>query len=132
MKSEIRQVFAHYEKWEDFKAGMFSLQHFENENQLIDSALKLLSDNDDFYNTLLLVINNWEISTAVNLTNKGQNRKAWLGAAGCCYKYGVPEYLTRIAWNQLDEKTQHKANLVAEKIINHYLNTNTNAKTLFE
>ena len=66
------------------------------------------------------MINNWKSSADVHLTNKECNRKAWIGQASCCYYANVPEILTCIAWNQLTEKQQQKANLIAKKIIEIY------------
>jgi len=126
----MKQVFEHYEKWEDYQAGMFSMNALDNETEIVNNCVSLLSNEQDFYNTLLDVLSNWKIATAVNLTNKGQNRRAWLGAAACMYKHKAPEYITRIAWGLLDTQTQYRANLVAEKIINNF-QSNSNVKTLF-
>lgn len=129
----MKQVFEHYEKWEDYQAGMYEMKDVSNEDEKVNNAVLLLSSETDFFDTLTKLVQDWQIATAVNLTNKGQNRRAWLGAAACMYKYQTPEYLTRIAWNLLDSQTQHKANLVAEKIINIFeQKTNlTHVKTLF-
>jgi organic radical activating enzyme len=59
------------------------------------------------------------------ISNKYQNRRAWLGAAACMYKHKCPEYLTRIAWGKLDSQTQFKANTIAEKIIKEYERENS-------
>ena len=128
----MKQIFVNYNYWEDYKAGMFNLKDVIDKDKKINDAINLLSNEELFYNTLKDVIINWKISTDVNLTNTNQNRKAWLGAAACMYKYNVPEYLTRIAWNLLTKEIQDKANLIAEKIINEYQNKTNYGKTLFE
>jgi hypothetical protein len=121
----MKQIFIEYHKWEDYLAGMY------NDNDIIDKDIKinnsvlLLSNPFDFYSVCRLVINNWVNSVDVNLSNKNQNRRAWLGAAACMYNHKSPEYITRIAWGILDLKKQAAANNVAEKIILEYERKNT-------
>jgi hypothetical protein len=93
---------------------------WENEDLLINNAVKLLSNEPEFYNISLEMIGIWSKSADVNLSNTGHNRQSWIGQAACCYKYGVPELLTREAWARLDKETQIKANLIADKIIRIY------------
>lgn len=119
----MKQIYEHYEKWEDYRAGMFSLSTVSDDKILL--SRDLLSNANKFYNTLLNVLVDWQVSAAVNLTNKGQNRRAWLGAAACMYKHSAPEYITRIAWGLLDYRTQKMANAIAEKIIVLYERQNT-------
>lgn len=116
----MEQIFKHYEEWEDFKAGMFSLNEVSNKDEKLQDAINLLSNSSSFYLTLRDVCMIWRVATDVNLTNKRQNRRAWLGAAACMFKYNVPEYITREAWGMLDEKVQILANSVADKIIFEY------------
>lgn len=127
----MKQVFAHYEKWEDFQAGMYSLSDILDKDKKVIGAINLLSSENDFYNASKEVLKKWKISVDVNFTNKGQNRRAWLGAAACMFIHNTPEYLTRIAWNLLNKDVQDRANLIAEKIIMEYENEKNNVKTLF-
>lgn len=128
----MKQIFEHYERWEDYKAGMFCVLDVRDKDKKVIAAIGLLSNDVLFYQTLIEVTNNWVTATGVNLTNKGQNRRAWLGAAACMYKHNTPEYLTRIAWNLLNKEVQDSANLIAEKIIYEFENKLSDAKTLFE
>jgi len=128
----MKQIFENYQKWEDFQAGMYSLAEIADKDDKILGAVSLLSNENDFYIAMTNVLNNWKIATDVNLTNKQQNRRAWLGASACMYVHKTPEYLTRIAWSLLSKEIQDKANLVAEKIILEYENKDNHAKTLFE
>jgi len=113
------QIYYKYTEWEDFQNGMFETK-FKNEDELILKAAKLLSNEIEFYNTSLKVLDNWKISSDVNLSNKNSNRQSWIGQAACCYAFGVPEILTRKAWNGLDNTIKIKANLIADKIIKVY------------
>ena len=127
----MKQIFFNYLEWEDYISGMYETVNIIDYEEKINNAKLLLSNENLFYETLKDVLKNWVKSSAVNLTNKQQNRRAWLGAAACMYKFNVPEILTRIAWNSLEENIQNKANLIAEKIIIEYQNNINNVKTLF-
>jgi hypothetical protein len=127
----MKQIFFNYLEWEDYISGMYETVNIIDYEEKINNAKFLLSNENLFYETLKDVLKNWVKSSAVNLTNKQQNRRAWLGAAACMYKFNVPEILTRIAWNSLEENIQNKANLIAEKIIIEYQNNINNVKTLF-
>jgi hypothetical protein len=116
----MKQIFHHYQKWEDFIAGMYSLDDVIDKDKKVISAIELFNNSQEFYSTLILVLENWQISSELNLTNKTQNRRAWLGAAACMYKHNCPEYLTRVAWGLLNKNVQNSANLIAEKVIKEY------------
>lgn len=107
--------------WEDYKNGMYST-FFDREDKHIDNATLVLSNCELFDSICFDLILKWPISSAVNLTNISCNRRAWLGQAACCFKYSVPEILTRVAWNRLNTEQQKIANLVAEKHITNYEN----------
>jgi len=127
----MKQVFEHYEKWEDFQNGMYEIKDVIDKDKKVIGAIKLLSDPIEFYNAMNSMINKWKIAADVNLTNLNQNRRAWLGAAACMFIHNTPEYLTRIAWGLLNKDIQDKANKVADKIIEDY-KKNKNEKTLFD
>ncbi len=113
------QYYSHHDNWEDFKSGMYCGTTDKNPD-LIEKAKSLLSDNDLFYNTLKEILIKWPVASKVNLTNKGINRRSWLGHAACCYLYSIPEIITRKAWNELNELQQFNANTVAERFILEY------------
>ena len=128
----MKQYFSHYENWEDYKNGMYDL-NTENSEEKIFLAKTLLCNPEEFYNTLQIVFKKWPIATKVNLTNNMCNRKAWTGQASCCYKYRVPETLTRVAWKYMTEEQRTTANKIADQCITEYENTlrngNQNATT---
>ena len=122
--NKMKQIFEHYEKWEDFKCGMYSLEKYKNHDELIHHSIMLLSNVNCFYESLIKVKLNWPVSWDVNMSNQYQNRRAWLGAAGCMINHKSPEYITRIAWNQLNKNIQLSANNIANKFIIEYENKN--------
>lgn len=128
------QFFSHYENWEDYKNGMYEINNIKDKHKKVIGAISVLTDPNYFYSILNNVVCEWSVATKVNLTNISQNRRAWLGAAACCYEHKTPEHLTRIAWNLINKEDQDKANEIAEKIITEYeqKNSNQHAQTLFE
>ena len=114
----IKQKFYHYTLWEDWQNGMFKV--VELDYDLIKKAFLLLSDIIELQKIMYQVLDSWPISAEVNLTNTSCNRRAWLGQSACCFKYKVPEILTRIAWGQLTEDQKDKANQVANDIIDEW------------
>lgn len=112
----MNQFYSHHDNWEDFKNGMYC-GTISNDTGLSDKAKSLLCNPDLFYSTIKKMIVDWPIATKVNLTNKGINRRSWLGHAACSFLYNVPEIITRIAWKEMNEVQQFEANTVAEKCI---------------
>jgi hypothetical protein len=116
----MEQIYIKYTLWEDFIAGMYNSNDVLDKDKKVIDSINLLSNPNDFYEICQNILDQWKNASDVNLSNKNQNRKAWLGAAACMYKCNAPEYLTRIAWSLLNKQTQDKANKIAEKIILEY------------
>jgi hypothetical protein len=116
----MKQIYIHYEKWEDFLNGMYDDSKKENEEYLVSMAKYVLSNNIIFYLSIENILKKWKNSVDVNLSNRNCNRRAWLGAAACNYLYGCPEYITRIAWSKISPQDQQKANHIAEIFIRKY------------
>ena len=122
--------------WEDYQNGMYS-GSLENIDLLLPKAVELLSNHDFFYKNALKMMLEWVVCVDYNLTNTSSNRRAWIGQATCSYVYKVPEVITRIAWSELNDIQQNKANFAANKIIkiyeerNNELYKNMGAKMLF-
>lgn len=130
----MKQIFSHYQNWEDFQNGMFQIVDIKNKHKKVFNAVLVLTSPEIFYNGCKKLLEEWTIASNVNLTNLNQNRRAWLGAAACCYLYQVPEVLTRIAWNLLSKEEQDLANSIADKIIKEFENNlkdNNYVETLF-
>ena len=133
----MEQIYIEYQKWEDYLCGMYNANDVIDKDKKVIESINLLSNPNDFYITCQKILIDWKISSDVNLSNRNQNRKAWLGAAACMYKCNAPEYLTRIAWSLLNKKKQDSANKIAEKIILEYetknreIHSNVGTKMLF-
>lgn len=125
----MKQIYRPYWEWEDYLLGMYDTSKKENELYLINESKILLKDINMFFNVSLNVINEWKISSDINLSNKNQNRNSWIGQAACFYNHKCPEILTRIAWGQLTDREKLEANLVAKKIIRIYETKNRKIHT---
>jgi hypothetical protein len=117
MTIRIKQKYHHYEKWEDFKQGMYKLVSRRNNNDLIKGARLLLMNESKLYAAMKHVAFEWSFASDQNMTNRNRNRQAWLGQAACCYSTGATEDMTKQAWHLLSEKEKNRANAVADKII---------------
>jgi hypothetical protein len=115
----MKRLYHQYWSWEDYKNGMYS-QNDLNESDVVKNCIKLLTDLDLFYKNSILVIENWIISTEENLTNKSNNRRAWIGQSACCYYCKANEKQTKLAWKTITDKQKTDANLLADKIIKIY------------
>jgi len=116
----MRRYYARYVLWEDYQNGMYDKYLEPDKLALIDKAKSLLSDSAKFHAAIIELTQKWIVSTKVNMTNKHENRRAWLGWAACCYRYKVPEILTREAWRLLTDAERNSANFVADKFIKNY------------
>lgn len=113
----MNRIFHHYEKWEDWKDGLYALSVDNPDEVMITRAARVLRNIDLLRWAMLRVIHLWTHAAEVNLTNSSRNRQAWLGQAACCYICGAPEDLTKAAWHRLSVAEQDGANLVADYVI---------------
>lgn len=133
----MKRIYHPYWLWEDYLNGMYISSIQENENELIEKSIKLLSDINLFDKACSKVLKKWKYSCDENLSNKNQNRNAWIGAAACSITYGAREYITRIAWSNLNDFQKYNANKIAYINIKKYerknirIHTNLGEKMLF-
>ena len=113
----MEQIFHPYEEWEDRKAGMYNHCSTYNTENVISECIKLLTNETEFYNTMLSISEEWVKSTETNLSNSNNNRRAWLGRAACCFKINVPENITQKAWLQMSPIQREFANKIADRFI---------------
>jgi len=118
------QYYSHYKKWEDYQNGLYS--DFLDSEKGVSDAFYLLTNPDVFASVCDDLLLQWSVSTLVNMTNPNINKRAWIGQAACCFKYGVPEHLTRLAWSQMTTEQRFSANCVAESKIKQWIAKNKN------
>ena len=129
----IDRICHPYWNWEDYKAGMWRKETREYEDDVLSIAIEFTGDWDKYGEAMIRVINEWPVTCEHNLSDRSQNRRAWLGHSAVCLELGIPEYITRMAWHHLTEEQQIKANKKADLAIEKWeklqVKTQTYAQT---
>lgn len=113
----MRRIWHPYTDWEEYHFGMWREISRAEHDEMLPKAIEFTGDCNRYGSAMLRVIDEWPISCEHNLTDVGQNRKAWLGHAATCLAIGVPEYVTREAWGHLTQEQQDCANSKALQAI---------------
>lgn len=116
----MNRVYHPYVVWEDHREGMYQKECFMDEQQMIADCEATLACPQWLEEGMKFVSYNWANAAEHNLTNTHRNRQAWLGQAACCFYHGAPEYITKLAWNNLTDQQRAAANTVADHIIRHW------------
>lgn len=106
-------VDAVWDHWEDYRAGLYGT---DLNLTLLERSRALLRDPDAFLEAATEMVRAWPNATHHNLSNMWSGRKAWLGQATCCYVHGATSRTTRMAWGDLTNEEQRRANGVAELV----------------
>lgn len=118
----IERVFYHYQLWEDWHAGLYATRWVGDVAAETACCARLLGSPPAFHDAASRMVSDWKIAAQVNLTNRSQNRQAWIGQATCCHEYGVPEWLTCQGWRLLNDSEQITANKVADQVTEQWEN----------
>jgi hypothetical protein len=133
----LKKIHHPYQKWEEYKKGMWkSISRVEAE-KLLPLVVKFTGNHIEYGKAMFEVLKTWKYSCEDKLTDISLNRKAWLGHAACCLKFGWPESIVREGWKLLNNNQRNLANEQAEKAILYYLHfleqkKQTNQLTLFD
>lgn len=121
---KIKRIFHTWDKWECYPAGFYeNSKEGMTKEQCEEAYRSLLADDQRFENALARVISEWKNSCEHYLTNENMNRIAWLGQASLCIELGIPSCY-RSGYFLLSEEEQKKADLLALKYLNKWLETN--------
>ncbi len=113
----MRRIYHHYEKLEEYHAGMWRNVPAEHRSFYVQRAAELMRDTARFKKAMVAATEWWKYSCEHNLTAKSMNRRAWLGHAGNCIAVDSPEDLTRLAWHTLNTEQQILADAAADEAI---------------
>lgn len=116
----MERIFHHYNKWEDYHAGMYD-ECKEGRAERVIKAAEILGTPDICRKAMEKVVAEWKIATEYNFSNAEINRKAWLGQAACSCYAGIHEDETREAWGIMTEAQRIEANSIASDIIKKWL-----------
>jgi hypothetical protein len=111
------KVWHPYTSWEEVSAGMWRNVYGDERRLLLEKAIEFTGDHTRYGLAMVRVTEEWARSCEHNLTDLGQNRRAWIGHAACCLACGIPEDVTREAWGFLTEKQREDANAQADAAI---------------
>ena len=114
---KTKQIFVHYELWEDFHAGMWRKVPKDEEEIFLKMAIKFTGDHVLYGEAMMLVLDQWPNTCMHNLSNTSINRRAFIGHAACCLKINCPEYIVRQAWWKLTNEQRILADEQADKAI---------------
>jgi len=116
----MKRVYHRYEKWEDYKAGMWKSLYGEERKEMLERAIKFTGNPELYGSYMMKVIVEWPVACEHNFTCEALNKQAWVGHAACCMAIGCPEDITREAWGYLTEQQQNLANTEADKAIEEW------------
>lgn len=115
---KTRQIFVHYELWEDYHAGMWRKVAKDEEEIFLKMAIKFTGDHILYGRAMLRVTQEWPNTCMHNLTNPSLNKRAFIGHAACALEINCPEYIVRQAWWKLTEEQRVLADKQADNAIN--------------
>lgn len=115
---QIKRRYLPWWEWEEVTANMWGT--VVDRKHYLEFAIEFTGDHETYGTYMLRVTEEWPNSSLHNLSNKTQNRRAWIGHAACAFAFGCPEDIVREAWSYLSEDQQKKANAVADKAINSW------------
>ena len=116
--SNLNKIWHPYWKWEETNFNMWG--KVDDRADYLERAIKFTGDAEKYGSYMHRVINEWLYSCEHNLTDRSQNRKAWLGHAACALAFQCPEDIVRQAWSYLSEQQQIAANAQAEAAIKEW------------
>jgi len=111
------RIYHHYERLEEYQAGMGKRPPGFERKGKIEAAADLMRCPDEFKLAMEQALELWPLSCEHNLTSMDSNRIAWLGHAGCCIAASSPEECTRVGWHTLRPHEQDEANRVAAEVL---------------
>jgi hypothetical protein len=99
----------------------------EYEMRELPKVIEFTGCHISYGSAMMEVVENWKYCIHHHLTDNSINKRAYIGHAACNYKFGWPEYLVRMAWNQLTDKQRYLANKQADNAIEYFLKNNNYA-----
>jgi len=121
----MKRIFHPWHLWEDYKHNFYG---GVTEDYQKDDTLRLyadfLADLSKFEAALKSITTEWKHSCEHNLSNENMNRVAYLGQASCALAYKVPHSKSMGGYNLLTEEQKQKADALAEKYLNLWLEKN--------
>ena len=118
MKTSTDRIYHPYWMWEELEHNMWG--YVNDKPKFLKAAIEFTGDHKKYGRFMMRVVNEWLYSCEHNLSNKTQNRKAWVGHAAVALALGCPEDIVRSAWSHLTEEQQILANNEASIAIKYW------------
>ena len=115
MKKKIDRIYHHYHDWEEVDYNMWG--KIDDREKYLEMAVNFTGDHERYGKAMMSVAREWKNSCEHNLTNLGQNRRAWIGHAACAFAFGCPEDIVREAWWKLSDGQRELADAAADRAI---------------
>jgi hypothetical protein len=96
---------------------MWRKVHAAEESEFVERAVRFTGDAELYGAFMIAAIMEWPFTCEHNLTCTGMNQQAFIGHSAACIAINSPEYITRLAWWQLTQDQQDKANGKADLAI---------------
>lgn len=116
----MKQIFHHYEKWEDWRFGFYDSMSGKAKEKAIQTVIEVFSDPELTELLMRKVIKEWPISCEQNLSNPNMNKIAWLGQASLSLGFKIPQNITMKAWSEVPKNFREKADIIANNIIKEW------------
>lgn len=118
---KIKQQWIPYWEWEDWINGMWrTITDKYEESKMIETAIIFTGDHIQYGSAMKEVVVAWPRTMLNSLTNPSINKRAFVGRCAVCYKLNIPEYVTRIAWKQLNDEQRFLADELAQKTVDEW------------
>lgn len=114
----IKRVYHPHWLWEEVAHNMWG--SVKEKDWYLEIAIEFTGDAEIYGEYMMRVVKEWKYSCEHNLSNRSQNRKAWVGHAACALALQCPEDIVRQAWGHLTEQQQIEANAAADRAIAHW------------
>lgn len=92
----------------------------KDRERFLNWAIKFTGNAELYGEYMMRVVKEWTFSCEHNLTDRSQNRRAWVGHAACALANECPEDIVRQAWSRLTESQQDAANAKADEAIRYW------------
>lgn len=115
MSRSIKRIYHPYWKWEEQGYNMWGKS--KNRKDSLQAAVEFTGDPEKYGRWMRKVVREWKYSCEHNLSDRSQNRRAWIGHAACAYAIQCPEDIVRAAWSFLTKEQQALANAQADNAI---------------
>jgi hypothetical protein len=116
----VKRIYHHYEKWEDYKNGMWRRASKQEHDKLFKKAKEFTGNAELYGSWMLKVLDAWPFSCEQNLSDTGINRWAWIGHAAVSLALKIPESVVREAWFSLTNQQREDANKKADQAVQEW------------